>query len=141
MSLRIGAKGGCYRRGMRRIVALVCAGAVVACSSGHTTFTGGLAPNLIPSDGGSPFPLGNGTCPTQGDASACPELGGLPAWVGCTRITADTNTSAFESCTCFATETGEGAWLCQVADAGAPADEGGGPVCNIIGGCMAEPPH
>jgi hypothetical protein len=52
-----------------------------------------------------------------------------------------TNTSALESCTCFATETGEGAWECESTDARAPADEGGVPECNVIGGCMAEPPH
>ena len=70
--------------------------------------------------------VAGGTCPDPADAAACPSLGGQPAWVGCTRTTMGTNTGAFQSCTCFATETGEGAWACEVADASPRVPEASG---------------
>ncbi len=78
-----------------------------------------------------------GTCPDQGDAAACPSLGGEPAWVGCARVTVGTNTAgtktgAFQSCTCFATETGTGAWACEVADANPTLPEASGPMTGLL---------
>jgi hypothetical protein len=109
--------------GWMAIVAFAAAVATAAaCSSSHTE-----EPSAMPVSGGGGGSPGTsvlgGTCPDQGDAAACPSLGGQPAWVGCTRFTASTNTSALQSCTCFATGTGEAAWACEETDAEAPPSD------------------
>lgn len=110
--------------GWRGVVAFTAT--IAACSGGHTEPPSALA--LEVPDVAAPTSVLGGGCPDQGDAAACPELGGEPAWVGCTRITTGTNITAVQSCTCFATETGGGAWACEVTDASPGVPEASGPM-------------
>ncbi len=139
---------GCYGcfMGWRGIVAF--AATVAACSGGGSPpvpvgtpapegsgggfagmeGSGGSSSGLEGSGSDPPGMLG-GTCPFQdGGAAACPMLGGELAWVGCTRITTSTNVASLQSCTCFATETGTGAWRCEIADANPTLPEASGPM-------------
>ncbi len=119
--------------GWRGIVAF--AATVAACSGGANTQEPTSTPILLDASFSPGTSVLGGTCPDQGDAVACPELGGEPAWVGCTRLTAGTNTAALQSCTCLATGTGEGAWECEATDASPPV--GSVPACLA---CVKTPP-